>query len=235
MIPIFILTCDRLESLKKSIQSYRDCIRSEYETVIIDFGSTYPPTVAFLKQIEENGTKVYWKGKISHVTQLNTANTHIQDYFKAHPKSDYVVTDSDIALDATQGDVLEVYSHFLETMSIINVAGPMLRIDDIPDCYPLKEKLLSGKMGFHKTFHSQKVHSIDYKGSKISYITAPIDTTFGMYREGSQWARLKRGVRLLAPYGARHLDWYVDPKNLTPDQAYYMKHAAQNIVNWSKI
>lgn len=235
MIPIFIITCDRLEILKKSMKSYYACIKTLFDIAIVDFGTTYTPTVDFLKQLARDGIKVYWKGRINHETQLNKANECIQNYFRSHPKSNYVVTDPDIALDNTQGDVLEFYSFLLETFPNISVAGPMLRIDDIPVHYPLREKLITGKMGMHKGFHSQPIHTIVYRDDAMRYINAPIDTTFGMYRAGTQWARLKNGIRALAPYGARHLDWYINPRSLTLDQAYYMKHASKQIVSWSKI
>ena len=72
-------------------------------------------------------------------------------------------------------------------------------------------------------------------GNTVKYIFAPIDTTFGLYKAGMPWSRLKMGIRVLPPYAARHLDWYIDPENLTPDQEYYMKHASDKIAHWSKL
>jgi len=234
MIPIFIITCDRLEILKESIQSYYDYIKTPFEVVIVDFGSTYEPTVNFLKQLEDKKIKVYWKKKISIPSELNDVNESIQDYFGSHAKSNYIVTDPDIALDNVRGDILDVYSYLLEELSDINVVGPMLRIDDIPDHYPKKEGLISGKLGLHKRFHLSKINSIHYKNEIVNYIFAPIDTTFGMFRAGKDWTKLLNGIRVLFPYSARHLDWYVDPKNLTSDQEYYMEHASKQIAHWSK-
>ncbi len=233
MIPIFILTCDRLEILKQSMRSYCRYIDSLFEIVIVDFGSTYKPTMEFLAQLEEVGTEVYRMGRIDHPAGLGSANDCIQDYFKTHLVSNYIVTDPDIALDNVKGNILEVYSHFLEIIDNIAVVGSMLRIDDIPDYYPLKEALVSGKKGLHKRLHSKRVELLIYKGAIIECIRAPIDTTFGMYRAGTQWKRLNSGIRVLAPYGARHLDWYIDPDNLTPDQEYYIEHAAQTVSHWS--
>jgi len=239
LIPIFILTCDRLVSLKESIESYK-ILDTPYEIVIIDFNSTYKPTVEHLKQLEANGTKVYWKSAITHPNHLNNANTSIQDYFKSHEKSNYVVTDADIALDNVRSYALDVYSYLLKRFPAIKVVGPMLRINDIPDYYPLKQHILSGCLGHHRHFHSQKNCCVGYENSaseyfRIDYIHAPIDTTFGMRRSGTQWSRLQPGIRVKEPFAARHLDWYVDPNNLTADQEYYMKNASKKIVSWSKI
>ncbi len=228
MIPIFVLTCDRLASLYKSLASYSRYIGTPTEIIFIDFKSTYAPTIGYLLSY---GAKVYWEGIANHASVLNRANDCIQDYFKTHPKSNYVLTDCDIALDNVRPDILEVYSFLLKTISGVTSVGPMLRIDDIPDCYPMKKKLISG--GSHVEFHKRPIQQIKYKDRVIKYAHIPIDTTFAMYRAGSTWKRLTSGIRVMSPYSARHLDWYIDPANLSPDQAYYMNRAAKVITHWS--
>ncbi len=241
MIPIFIITCDRLECLKQSIQSYRDCIKTPFEIVICDQGTTYVPTIKFLAGLEFGGTIVYrWKGNsnIGRTKNMLRNDTmireSIQSYFKSHPTTNYVVTDPDILLDTVAGDILQLYSYLLEKMSNITTVGPMLRIDDIPDYYPYKEQLLSGKKGLHNHFHSLKTYITQYEGKDTRFVYAPIHTTFGMHRQNTQWLFMSsRAIRTFAPYSAKHLDWYVNPSKLTRDQEYYMKHAAAN-AHWSK-
>ncbi|NIO81704.1 MAG: hypothetical protein GTN53_14080, partial [Candidatus Aminicenantes bacterium] len=158
MIPIFIITCDRLKMLKESIQSYRDNIKTPFEIVICDQGSTFKPTVEFLKKMEADGTKIYWRGNVNAGREKNLPrdnqliNENIQDYFKTHPESNYIVTDPDIALDGVDEDILEAYSYFLNSMPQRRVVGPMLRIDDIPDYYPMKKQVIRGRM--HRGFHA---------------------------------------------------------------------------------
>jgi len=229
MIPIFIISCDRLEALKSSIQSYLDCIKTPFEIVIIDFGTTYEPTLKYLKDLERKKVKVYWEEKVSYKGGLNNINGIVQDYFKNHPASNYVVTDPDIALDNVDGDILEVYTHLLEKLPSIIVAGPNLRIDDIPDFYPKKKDVLDWE-----SQHYRGVYTIKYESKNIRYIGARIDTTFAMNRARHPWHRHRFAARVLAPYAARHLDWYLDPKNLTPDQKHYMEHASRRITNWSQ-
>jgi len=238
LIPIFIITCDRLEVLKQSIASYNACIGTPFEVVITDFGSTYQPTVEFLEELEWRGTEVYWEDKITNPDELSKVGGYIQDYFKSHPKSNYVVTDPDVALYNIEGDVLEVYSYLLRAYPTFSVVGPMLQIDDIPDCYPYKQKILSGEMGMHKHFHSKPVQKVQYNGHDVRYINAHIDTTFGMYRATFPWRRLSSGnlgARVLSPYGAHHLDWYIDPSNMSEDQEYYTTHANPSIAHWGKL
>ena len=233
--PIFIITCDRLSSTKSVVQSYKNCIKTPYELVFVDLGSTYESMVEYLGKMAHRGMKVYMGKSITQVNHLNKVSDYIDDYFQSHDQCDYVVTDCDIALDKTPGDVLRVYSHFLEILPTINVAGPMLRIDDIPDHYPYKKQLLDGTMGQHKRFHSMPVKEIEHFGKKIRYIHSQIDTTFGMYRAKSKWARMSSGIRVLAPYAARHLDWYIDPAKMLPDQTHYMKHASKQIAHWGLV
>jgi len=235
MIPLFIITCDRLEVLKKSMQSYYTYIKTPFEVIIIDFGSTYEPTVEFLRRLESEGTKVYWEEKINISADLNSVGWIIKDYFKSHPESNYVVTDPDIEFNNVEGDILDVYSYLLEELRRVSVVGPMLRIDDIPDFYPKKGKLTT--TGYHYRFHLKSqypINTIPYKGKIIKYILAPIDTTFGMARPEKRWVRPMRGARVLAPYAARHLDWYLNPKKLTGDQKHYMIHASKNLAHWSR-
>ena len=230
MIPIFIITCDRLEVLKKSMQSYNDCIKTPFEIVIIDFGSTFEPTRDFLRHLQYEGKKVYWMNKITRNFDLNSINAIVQDYFTTHPASNYIVTDPDVALDAVDGDILDVYSYLLETMPGINVVGSAMRIDDIPKHYRNRKRVRAR----HKNrFWSKVPYSIQYKDKTIRYVPASIDSTFGMSRAGTIWRRLKRGILVRHPYSAKHLDWYLDLENPTPDQAYYMEHASRKIAHWS--
>ena len=230
MIPIFIISLDRLEALKESIQSYYDCIKTPFEIIIMDFGSSYEPMLKYLKNLEHEKVKIYWKEKFGNKRRFNIhIDGVIQDYFKDHPMSNYVVTDPDIALDNVDGDILEVYAHLLGIMPEIIVAGPMLRIDDLPDHYPLKEEVRF--RSFETFYHSRKVNAIQYKDKTIKYVLVKIDTTFALNRAGTHWRRHRMAARVLPPYGARHLEWYLDPKNLTPDQKYYMEHASRTITH----
>jgi len=230
MIPIFIISCDRLEILKQSIQSYHDCIKTPFEIIIIDFGSTYGPTLEYLKNLEHGKVKVHWKGKVVRSRHFNVhVDEAIQNYFRDHPMSNYVVTDPDIALDNVDGDILDVYTYLLEKEPEILIVGPMLRINDIPDCYPKKNETFYYERMFNPP--NIKIKTIQYKSKAIKYIFAKIDTTFAMNRMGTHWRRYRIAIRVLPPYAARHLEWYLDPKNLTPDQKYYMKHASRQITH----
>ena len=183
MIPIFIISCDRLDALERSIRSYRENIKTPFEIVIMDFRSTFMPTLKYLKNLEHKGIKVYWKEKLNNKRRFNVRiDEIIQDYFKDHPKSNYIVTDPDIALDNTDGDILKVYAHLLGILPEKYIVGPTLRIDDLPDHYPLKKQVVFE--GWEAFYHSRPVNTIQYKRKPINYVLVRIDTTFAMNRRG---------------------------------------------------
>jgi len=239
MIPIFIITCDRLKVLKESMRSYYDCIKTPFKIVILDQGSTYGPTIEFLDNLELVGIKVYrWKKGLNDSSRRNLRRDNdkiagdIRHYFRSHLPSNYVVTDPDILLDNVDGDILEVYAYLLEKLPKIMTVGTMLRTDDVPDFYFNKKAVLLTQE--YAGIFTKKVNTIQYKGSAIKYISTPIHTTFGMYRSETLWTGFARkAIRTFAPYSAKHLDWYLNPEELTEDQKYYMEHASSNL-HWGK-
>ena len=160
--------------------------------------------------------------------QLNSIADTITDWFSCHDAPSFIVTDPDIELEAGGGDILEFYSDLLAASSQIEVVGPMLRIDDLPEHYPLKAEVI--RRHTDQFWHKTPEHLL-WRGKELLYQQALIDTTFGMYRKGFQFHRLSRGLRTYAPYAARHLDWYLNPQELSDDQRYYMKHAS-TVSHW---
>jgi len=220
VVPIFIIVKDRLEVLKKTIQSFESSIKTPFEIVIHDNNSTYEPTIDYLKELEKQGKKVYRNKKISknNVEELHSVRESINKH-KSNSKY-YVVTDPDIELDNVRGDILVFYAFILNNFKKFQVVGPQLRIDDIPDYYLLKKEVIArhSKLWNKK---SLKVNFI-YRGENFRAVKYAIDTTFGMYRNGYVFKRLSKGVRTFSPYSARHLDWYIDPNKLTDDALYYI-------------
>jgi len=93
--------------------------------------------------------------------------------------------------------------------------GPSLRIDNLPDHYPLKKKVIKHENQFWK---KKRLHKKPVKFYKVH-----IDTTFAMYRgDHVKKNDATMGARLCPPFTALHLDWYLDPDNLTEDQVYYL-------------
>ncbi|MFM9122748.1 MAG: hypothetical protein ACKOQX_07760, partial [Actinomycetota bacterium] len=53
-----------------------------------------------------------------------------------------------------------------------------------------------------------------------------------MYRPGGGHLN-GNSLRSAPPYVARHLPWYQDLSNLSPEDAYYIEHSDRLITNWN--
>lgn len=223
-VPIFIITHNRLEVLMKTLKSFEN-FTTPHEIVIHDNSSTFVPLVDFLKK---GAYRVYWnKGN-----ELNDVAESISTYFEETKSSSeyYVVTDPDIEMTKeTPTDMLEMYMFLLNSHPSVTAVGPELKVDDIPDCYPLKNDLLRK----HKIGHrNDKVTEWKWKDSVQKGAFRPLDTTFGMYRRSFVFKRLNPALLTWYPYNARHLDWYIDPREMKEDQIFYMKDSSNKWGHW---
>lgn len=225
MIPIFVITHNRLTVLRKTLASFERVIQTPYKVVVHDNASTYEPLKAFLR---ESGLHVYWNAG----NDLNDVAQTVEAYFRdtGSQAQYYVVTDPDIELDdAMPGDVLDLYAHLLATRRDIVAVGPELRIDDIPDHYPLKADLLRR----HRIGHLRdRVITFPWSDTTHRGAVRPLDTTFGMYRRSFTFKRLNKALLTHAPYVARHLDWYIDPAAMADDEVFYMNERTNRWGHW---
>ena len=228
-IPIFVLSFNRLTALQTAIASWRQ-IAAPTEIVIHDAGSTYRPLLEYLHRLQASGAATVFlqRKSVMHAADLNAIAETIEQWFKRHDAPYYIVSDPDVALEPGCADIIETYAQLLAHFETAEVVGPMLRIDDIPDHYPLKRKAVERHT---EQFWHKQPEIIELAGKRVAYQSAPIDTTFGMYRRGFRFHRLCRGLRTYAPYWARHLDWYIDPSNLSDDQRHYLE-TASNASHW---
>jgi hypothetical protein len=226
-IPIFIISFNRLTVLKVAIESYRQL--PGHSIIVHDTGSTYLPLLDYLSELERQGAVIYRnRASISRWDDLNSVNDTVRDWLGKHPTSRYYcVTDPDIMLESACSDLFEFYEFMLKTRGP-QVIGPMLRIDDIPHHYPLRERVISGHAA---QYWDKEPCRIDWKGRSVGYQFTRIDTTFGMYSRDVPFQRYRAGIRTYEPYWARHLDWYIDPTNMQEDQRLYLSSASQ-VSHW---
>lgn len=217
-LPIFIIVKDRITCLKRSLASFEKL--GDVEFILIDTGSTYPPMIEWQRTCGYPIHKVVSTGSFADISEV--IGDIIQRWFYTTKSTSkyYVVTDPDIELENPSPALIEYYKKVLELDPYITVVGPMLRIDDLPDHFGLKEDMIKS----HKLQFWDR-SSTEYDGVKIQ--GAAIDTTFGLYRRSFKFHRLNNGVRVHEPYMARHLDWYIDTNNLTEEEEYYFNHATQ--------
>jgi hypothetical protein len=227
-VPIFVISFNRLEVLRRSIASYRQL--GDIEVVIHDSGSSHLPLLEYLEALERQDVTVYRnRSNIEDGDDLNSVNETVQHWLENHPEArNYVVTDPDIELEDGCSDLLSFYRYVLDNFSDVDVVGPMLRIDDIPDFYPLKEKVIRGHTA--QFWHKEPLY-MTWGAAAVAYQHAPIDTSFGMYRRTQPFQRLLHGIRTYEPFWAKHLDWYIDPSNMTDDQKVYLQTASK-VSHW---
>ena len=125
-LPIFIISYNRGKYLEKVIASYRQQARP-VEIIVHDNGSDDPLTIAFLDELERQGTKVQRSRPINSPDELNNVHETISDFFAnwAEP-SRYVVTDCDIDLALTNPRALDLYDELLDRFPRAACVGPML-------------------------------------------------------------------------------------------------------------
>lgn len=225
-IPIFIIVHDRIKVLKQSIASYEKFIKTPFKIILHDVASTFKPCLDYLEEMKAKGYLVYRTETNHHHTVMESVNTYLDE----HPECKYyVITDPDVELDNVNGDILEFYAFLLDKFNV-KAVGPKLRIDDIPDYYPRKNNVLDN----NKDLWSQQESEIEYKGNIFKYIIWNIDTTFQLRSVNNRVADfpiMKNAILCSSPYSARHLDWYINPNNLSEDQIFYAKNTTK-IANW---
>ena len=212
--PHFIIVRDRFEPLLQLVDWIE---KSGQERIyFIDNESTYPPLVEYLHDTEHNhiptgsnhGHTVMWTQRL---------------FEKYCPGEYFILTDPDVIPDENCPD--DAYDHIrglLDDWENITKVGFSLRIDDLPDHYPLKA---------HAIAHESNFWGADENGIMFQ----PIDTTFAMYKwRGHKYHDISPSIRTSPPYQARHMAWYTDPNNLSPDEIWYRNHADQGITTWCR-
>ena len=187
------------------------------EPWVVDQGSTYEPALGWLKGLNALGLPVLWRG-----------GGHPRDLWKWEPFRDvvgqderYVVTDADCVPDAPL-DWPQRLGNLLDECPEYPKAGLGLRVRDIPESYPRWTQVLAWERQFWRV------------EVKPGVFAADVDTTLALYRPLSQQPDFQmRALRTDEPYVARHLAWYEDYDNLTPELRHYHEHAEPGISYWT--
>ncbi len=229
-IPIFIIVHNQYEILKKTVESYEKYIKTPFQIIFHDVASNYYETLNYLEDMKKNGYIVYRSNINNHHSVINSVN----DYIKNNNCEYCVITDPDIMFENINGDILDLYVYALNKLDKTSI-GPMLEISDIPDYYPRKNEVIKGHT---EQFWGKKREILNYNGNKYEYISCRTDTTFQLFsvKNIPKTFPHSNSARFLSPYSAKHLDWYIDIKNLTPCQLFYLNNTTKishwNNVNW---
>jgi hypothetical protein len=207
-IPIIINNFNRLDMLKKLIGSLEK--RGYRNIFIIDNLSTYP---ALLEYYRTCPYKVFLLEKNIGMNAL-----WLSGIYKQFRNNFFVYTDSDVVpVEECPDDFLLFFRDMLKKHKLAQKVGFSLKIDDIPDCYAMKEDVIKWESHF----------SHDFVKDEFLY-RAPIDTTFALYRPRGKRKHANNNIemyRTAFPYMAQHLPWYIDSKNPDEENRYYIEQS----------
>ena len=211
-VPVFVNVRDRLKCLEQLLNWLE---RAGHRNIIlIDNASTYPPLLRFLDQ--SNYRTIRLKRNLGH-----TALWRVRELRSIITKEWFVYTDPDvIPADTCPLNVVAQMHSQLQKSPFYLKAGLGLRLDDLPDCYHLKQ------------------HVIDWEQRLIGEEIAPdifeadVDTTFALYRPGTPCI-IAPSIRFQGKYSAHHLPWYSDSSQPDEEERYYRSHASQGVTTWN--
>lgn len=215
-IPIIINNRNRYSFLKKLIDSLN--ARGYFNIYIIDNASTYQPLLDYYKSLDY---KIYYL--TSNVGFCALWDTEIFEDFKDQY---YVYTDSDLELpESCPDDILCWLMFLLSRYKDIDKAGLGLKIDNLPDYYQLKEKVVEWESSLIK--QSEQIENTVFKAS--------VDTTFALYRPNKFGpAQFLQCIRTYGNYQISHLPWHIDFDNLNEEESFYINNAhTTNYAYWT--
>ena len=206
-IPVIINNFNRLNYLKRLVNWLESAgFKNIY---IIDNNSDYQPLLDYYNitphivyRLDRNkGHFALWE-------------TVIFSRFSNHY---YIYTDPDLLpVEECPLDVVKHFCDLLQKYSDYSKVGFGLKIDDLPDDYPLKDKVLKWESMFWKREVEKDVYD------------AHIDTTFALYRPGARGGADIPALRTGGKYMMRHLPWYEIPNSFDNETSHYYSSAGDS-------
>lgn len=228
-VPIFVPVRDRLTALRQSLAGFAH-LRPAPLVVVHDFGSTWAPMLDALEELAEAGVMVVRSRAGSLDAEAAALRETIAGVLAQSGARHYAVARPGIVLDPGAPDALAVYARLLDRFGDVEAVGPMLRIDDIPDAYPLK--LVAAGEHYYAFWRHEPVAVRLGLGHRVRVQNAPVED-FALYRRDTIFRRgPRRGLRVHAPYWARRFDWYLDPDALPEDERYHLARTSASL-HWS--
>ena len=211
-IPIIINNRNRLTYMLQLIEWLK---KNGYSNIyIIDNDSSYPPLLEYYSKTKHHVFRL--KENVGH---LSLWKTGIIDQFKADY---YIYTDPDVLpVNECPTDAIEFLMKKLIQYPAIEKIGFGLKIDDLPDSYQQKQKVIDWEIKFWKTQVEKDIYD------------AGVDTTFALYRpytNGFVW--VQKAYRTGGNYVARHLPWYENSNELNKEDSYYHEHVKKGASHW---
>jgi hypothetical protein len=204
--PVIINNFNRLTYLQELLQWLESAGMTNIH--IIDNQSDYKPLLDYYKKLPY---QIY-------LLDTNMGQNALWDtvVFKQFSSGYYIYTDPDILpIKECSLNVIGNFYNLLQKYHNISKVGFGLKIDDLPDSYPLKQKVIRWESKFWKKEIEKGVYE------------ALIDTTFALYRPYVSGGDNIPALRTGGDFVARHLPWYEDPKYLSQESIHYLKSATK--------
>ena len=201
-IPIVINNRNRFTFLERLVDSLKG--RGYNNIYILDNNSTYQPLLDYYKKTD---CKVIMLGENLGYLALEKI-----DLYREIRKNYFVYTDSDVLPnELCPNDFLKTFVSVLKKYPKIQKVGFSLKIDDLPDYYEFKNKVIE----WETKFYSVEVE----KGLYL----APIDTTFALHRPlaGISTKGRFEMIRTGFPLNAYHMPWYNNSAELSEEENFY--------------
>jgi len=210
-IPVVITNFNRFEPFLQQVKWLRT-LEGLSQIHILDNASTYPPLLDYYSANPDNLSIHRMSTNTGHLAFKNNILS-ITD-----TKDRILVTDPDlIPYPTTPSDILQKMHRLLDTHLDTHKIGAGLGIKDIPDCYPFANDV--------RRHESNLLGAIYPDGSRKSLV----DTTFALYRCPEAFGNWRdQAIRTVHPYMLKHVDWYVDPENLSEEYIYYLEHCTES-------
>jgi hypothetical protein len=140
------------------------------------------------------------------------------------PNERFVLTDPDVTpeIQTRKWLLIQALHKILDKYRTIDKVGCALRIDDLPDHFPQKEKVI----GWERRFWQNRIEDHDAPYPYHMY-HADVATTFCLVRryDALNKAGNGRAMRFAGYAMARHLPWYENPYDLSDDVRHYYARA----------
>jgi len=219
LVPIIIINFNQLFFLRQLVGFLLE--RGFKNVVVIDNKSTYPPLLDYYREMADRIKVEYRENNEGHPVFFRTPELQ-EKYGKGY----FVVTDSDIVpnINLPMDFMAQMMSVLDKHYNCINKVGFALDLEDIPDSYLPKDKVLK----WEKQFWEKPLGNDMYE--------AGIDTTFALYKP--KYPRcfknehFIKSIRMAGPFTSQHGGWLLDSANLTDEQKYYNKHATNYSSSW---
>ncbi len=218
----FAITRDRVTYARQCVDAL---LAAGLEVVIVDHGSTWPPMVEWLREIDSRNVHGYLNPWV-----VWDVNRHPRDLWRpggpivqlVDADERFIVTDCDVVPDeGCPADWVERMRATLDRYPAIRKVGFGLRTDDLPEHYQHADMVRRWEAQYQAVADGGRLNPMM---SDAGAVIADIDTTLAMYRRYEPFT-LGPAVRLRPPYVARHLPWYEDALHLDEEQRYYRDHA----------